>query len=783
MAGVLPQQKISKAEKNDKWFQDNITYRIDQSNYWSSDRWEIIHLYKAASGILDKSAYKSVLNPYNTEGENLSNFPAEMRNMDIISPILNSYLGERANKPFNFNCIVSNPDSPNKVKDSQDNAFMAALAQHYVNGLNQSGVQTGVDSKEVPAFQKIADNYQVDNSDKRALFGQEALDYLKHDLQLRDKYQENFYDWLVTGRCYTYKDVFKDDVFHEVCPPLEMWHGTTRTGFIEDCDWVIRRSRYNLSQVIDRFHEVLTPAEIDTLETKFRTGAGSSTVNLSFNTITPSIDKAANVSYSTTGNLNADLVDVWHIVWKGYKKIGILKYRDELGQEQETEVSEEYELDESNNDISLEWLYNSCVYEGYRIDNDMYKYCRELQVQRNQLSNASIVKLPYNGRVGYNERGTVKSIVKQCLDYQALYNIYHFRRALTLARNKDKLMIMPIGLIPDEFGNDANGMAKYLHFAETTGFAFFDEQKQGAAQVLQAIKSVDLSLGNYIAEMTQVIQGIKDELWDAVGMNRQRYGDVNSSDGKGTTEQAIFRSAVITRELNRRFEKFQESDIQGLIDYSKVAWINGKKGMYINSEGRKAFLEVNPDEHLDTDYGIFAVDSQEEEDKLNKAKDYAFGWAQKSSNSVDVVLEILDSNNMSSLKAKAKKAEQVEKEYQDSIRQQEAQNAQTLQDKKDATEKAKLDNNIQVATIEAHSSLAVANMRNNSQSGEDNSEQAEENYNKYIDNIQKQNAKVNEVGKNNYDSINKNRLAENKLAMEKEKMENDLKIARQKKKS
>lgn len=774
MSSILPKQKISKAEKTPDWFKSNVEYRIEQSNFWSTDRWEMIMLYKAATGDLDPSAYKYVLNPYNTPTENLTNYPANMRNVDIISPIIDSYLGEKANKPFNHTVIVSNPNSDNKVKEMQDSEFLRVLAQRYVNDLNASGIETGVPTKEPPSIESILKKYNVDNSDKRAMFGQEALDYIKYHLNLKDKYQEAFYDWLVTGRVFSYKDVYKDDLLHEICPPLEIWHGTTRTGMIEDADWVVRRTRFNLPSCIDRFHEVLKPTEIEALEEKFRNGNTGTTVNTTFTTGTPVIDKAANAPPASSTNIMKDLIDVWHCVWKGYKKVGILKYIDELGQEQEMEVSEDYTLDLNNGDISIEWVYNSVVYEAYKIGDDLYKYTREVLVQRNQLSNSSVVKLPYNGRVGYNERNVVNSVVKKLLNYQALYNIYHFRRELTLARNKDKFMLMPMGLLPSEFGSDAAGMSRYLQFVEATSWAFFDETKPNAISVLQAIKAIDMSLGNYIEGMTRVIESIKMEAWEAVGMNRQRYGDVNSSDGKSVNEQAIFRSAVITRELNRRFEKFEESDIQGLIDYSKAAWINGKKGMYINSEGEKAFLEVNPEEHLDTDYGIFAVDAEEEMRKLEKGKDYAFGWAQKSSNAASMVIEVLDSNNIATLKSKVKEAEDIEKEYQKSIQDANNQNAQMLQDKKDAIEAAKLQNNIDVALIQAKTSLETAQMSNAGQEDTKLNENVLENdLYKVLDTIAKGNENLKKDGIKAYQDIKNTRLKEAEINLKQEKLKHD----------
>lgn len=782
MTGVLPKLRVTEAERNPQWYKDHADYRIDQTNYWSGDRWELIRLYKAAAGQLDKTEYKYVLNPYNSTDENVLNWPAMLRNVDIISPIISALMGEKANRPFNHRCVVANPDSPSKGREELDKAFVGVLAQSFVNNLNESGYPTGVPSKKVPPYEKILEKYQVDAADKRAIFGQEALDYIKYDLDLKDKFQEALYDWIVTGRTFSFKDVYSNDLIYEIVPPLEMWHGTTRTGFIEDADWVVRKTRFNFNQVIDRFHKVLSPDEIKNLEAKFKEG-NQATTNIQFGGGTPNIDKAANVKSDTGYVANSDLIDVWHIQWLGLKRIGILSYVDRVtGATMEAEVSDGYKLSEENGDISIEWIWNSCAYEVYKIgdgEDALYKDARPIQVPREELSNPSKVKLSYNGRVGYNERTTVSSIVKQLLEFQALYNTFHFRRELTLARNKDKLAVFPIGLVPEEFGTGVDGLVKFLHFVETTSFMFFDEQKEGALQVLNAIKNVDISLGQYVASMTDLLRSIKEEAWDSVGMNRQRYGDINTADGKGVTDQAIVRSATITRELNRRFEKFEESDLQGLIDYSKLAWIDGKKGMYITSDGRRAFLEVDPDIHSDTDYGVFAVDSMEEEANLKQGKQFAFGWAQKSTAPASIVLNVLDSNNMSSLKAKVAQMEQIEKEYQDSVKQQEYENQQAIQDKKDLDSEKDRQKDITVAEIQAGATTDAATIRAAATPSKPQEEVwKDDDYNSIIERIRKQDASNFAAGKEAYDKISDRRYKEADLSLKEKQIDNQLKIAK-----
>lgn len=790
MPSIFPKQKIPTSQKTPQWYTENTDFLIDQASFYSGDRRDMIECYKAALGEIDEHSYKYVLNPFNTGDANLLNFPARLRNLDVIIPILNLYLGEKANKTFNHRTIVSNPDVVNKFKETRDQEFLKVMSQHFVNELNAAGVETGVESQPVPAYEKILANSQVGDSDKRAIYSQEALDYIKHQLSLKDKYLELMYDWLVVGRVYTFKDIYKNNILHEVVPPLEIWHGTTKTGFIEDADWVLRETRFNLNEVIDRFHEAFARKQyyikdgdnkktdpITLLEDRYKNKDSSVSSIASESAIALKNETDTDWdAYDVITSRRSQIIVV-HTQWKGFIKVGILSYLDELGQPQEMEVDEKYKLNIEGGDIALIWEWRSCVHEQYRIDEDIYVYGRYLQVPREDISNTSLVKLSYNGRSGYTERNKVNSIVKQILPYQVLINIYNYRLEMIIAKNKEKIMTLPLGLIPNRDGWDED---KTFHFAEATGLLMVDETAPNAVAALNALKSIDMSLGKYISEMKDLIRSTKEDAWDAIGMNRQRYGDVNSSDGKSVNEQAAFRSAVISREMNRRLEKFEESDIQGLIEYSKVAWIDGKRGAYINSEGRSAYLELDGPTWLDIDCGIFVVDSAEETEKLRKAQDYAFGFAQNSKEvPPSVVMEILDSNNMSKLKAIINKSEAIQKQYEQAA----AENAQKaeaeLADKQMATVQAQLENKLQVEQIKGEFAVQVALI---GQSGEAQAEVPQEELeNEYDDYINKKKAQDLDKQKEGLGAANKianTRLQEAKFAQDERKMESAEKIAR-----
>ena len=195
-------------------------------------------------------------------------------------------------------------------------------------------------------------------------------------------------------------------------------------------------------------------------------------------------------------------------------------------------------------------------------------------------------------------------------------------------KNKDKLLVMPMGLVPTKKGIDTKTQ---MYHADATSILWVDESAPGFQVAAQVIKSIDMSLGSYIKDTINLIQYIKQEYWDSIGMNKQRYGDVDTSAGKGVTEQAIMKSSIITYELTRQFDMIVEKDYQGLLDISKLAWVNGKKGNYIRSDGSIAFLKLNQDDaikHSESSFNVFVRDASEDTEAINAIRAQATNLVQ-----------------------------------------------------------------------------------------------------------------------------------------------------------
>ena len=107
-----------------------------------------------------------------------------------------------------------------------------------------------------------------------------------------------------------------------------------------------------------------------------------------------------------------------------------------------------------------------------------------------------------------------------------------------------------------------------------------------------------------------------------------------------------------------------------MVDYSKEAWLAGKKTMYVMPDGTTDFLDLNSLSHMESEYGIFLSDSGKEQDKLEAVKQLSQSMIQNGV-PASTVSEMFDSDSFTQIKHKIKLAEKAQEEL--AAKQQEAE--------------------------------------------------------------------------------------------------------------
>ena len=690
----IPQQKLALNKKTNKWREQCVEAYIDLSTSGYSERRDWLKtLYDYYNGVIDETDYRYVLKPY---GKTRQNFPSKMRNYPIIKPIIDLLLGEKSKRPLNYTVTVQNSDAITIKEQAKKELLYKTFEQQFINTLNEKGAETGQPSQEVEMPAHIAQMFDNNYVDLRAIKGQQAMSFIMQHQEIYDKLQKGWFNFLVTGEVYTWRGVRSNEPFYEILNPLDIdYDKDPDVEFVEDGDWALIKKYVHASTIIDHYRDYLEDSQVLRLEEP---------------------ENASMDSYLTVSNRADDrelyrerLIEVITVYWKSRKRMGFLNYMDqETGSWEEKLVDEKFRMsaDLKAEGAWIDWQWINEVWEGTRIDGNMYMRMQPLANQRTSLDNPSKCKLPINGRKYSDLNSKNISLVSLGIPYQLNYNVYKYRLELAIAKSKDIIAQFDINMIPKKWDMD-----KFMYYVEGTGIAWVDYNKEGIQLSPQHQGVLDLSIKT-IEQYIILLESILQE-WEKVsGVNRQRQGQVGGYEGKATSQQAIVQSSHITEDIFRKFSRLEQRDLQALLDYSKEAWLAGKKGMYVMSDGTKEMFDLESLSHMESEYGIFVSDSGQDQDKLDILKQLAQSMVQNGV-PASTIVEMVDADNFSQIKEKIKQAEQSQQQLQQAQQQAEAEQ----QEQQRGLEREKVENEneqnekdretkIRIALIQAEAKMA-----------------------------------------------------------------------------
>ena len=690
----IPRQKLSINKKNKKWGEECVEAFIDLSNSGqthSKQKNDLKILYDYYNGVIDEADYNYVLKPY---GKARKNFPSEMRNYPIIKPIIDLLLGEKSKRPLNYTVTVQNSDALTLKEMEKSETIAQNLRQSFLQQVQAQGVDVGANMEEIPTPKHIADMFESSYVDNRAILGQKTLNYVMQEQEVYDKIQKAWFHYLVTGEAYTQRGVRNGEPYYSVLNPLDVDYDLDPDlEFVEDGDWALVRKYVHASTVIDAYYDSLSEQQILELEEPKHSEG-----DISF--------LYANSSNKDANSFRNRLIEVVNVYWKSRKRIGFLTYLDqETGSIEEVEVDDGFRMPKELKEqgAELEWKWVNEVWEGTRIDGRIYININPILNQRLSIDNPSKCKLPINGRRYSDTNSKNISLVKLGIPYQLNYNIYKYRLELAIARSKDIIAQFDINMIPKKWDMD-----KFMYYVEGTGIAWVDYNKEGIQLNPQHQSVMDMSIKT-ISQYITLLDSILIE-WEKIsGVSRQRQGEIGAYEGKASSQQAILQSSHITEDLFRKFERMEQRDFQALLDYSKEAWLTGKKGMFVMPDGTTDFLDVNSMQHMETNYGIFVSDAGKDQEKLQNIKGLTQAMMQNGAKPGDIA-EMLDSDSFTEIKRNLKLADKANAELEQAQQQaqQEQQQAQ-LQAQQQQLEADKIENekdrqkDIEIALIGAES--------------------------------------------------------------------------------
>lgn len=649
-----PRVKVSEKEKRKKdfeWAKKWMDYISSSHPFEGTEkryRESIQEMYDFYYNNISSDHFEQITDPLRgfedseTDIDYSDKFPAKFKSFSIISDPSQKLVSEYRTRPLTFNVQVHNPDVPNKRLEKRGEFVLEALHEVFERKL---------EGQEVPEeeYQKKIEKFDNEYQDLRAYRVQKKLDYIIMHKKVKHILGQAFEAYYVCGIPITYKGIQDDEIVYEfVNPKYALFDDSAES--IQDGDYFARYLGRNgqglsLGEIIDMFGDDLTKDEWEKIEQHM-----GRTTNFE-------IGRDVLREFADT---HTQLYDAMHFTWKAAKKIGILTYTDPLtGEEEQTEVSEEYKPKAGE---SIEWMWVTEVWEGYRIFDDIYKKIQPIEVQRSSAALRSSSKLPYNGFIygSVNQSDYPHSMLKLLIPYQVLYIIIMFMMELALGKYRGSTLLLDKGAIP--YGDNWNE-ERFLYMMKAFGVALVDRNQPGADKSFNQYTTLQDSTMQDIAQLVQILDYLESRAKTIVGMSDSRLGQMTSSAQSGAVKAQQHESAMISEHFMLLFDKFVQEELNGLAELSKFVYDDDSdKGMFFQDD--MAAYEGDFLDDLLADTGIVVGEHGAERDTLDRLKGLTQAFAQNGY-SPDTILEVLHTSNITELRRELKKASEEQKERED----------------------------------------------------------------------------------------------------------------------
>lgn len=683
----FPQQRVSNATKaKPEWYANCCDWVIGKA-VGIRDKEDLIKRFKILHGEIPDEFYKKILNPYNATNEKYKRFPATMRNYDLITGIIRRYISEYNKNPHDFIVGANNPEvvlgRDAKLRQELNmlvqNAIAAEIQRSYAEFINRGGNPEEFNPEQQIDVQKFIEEFNENYIDDISAQGQDILNVIRDITEDTLFYTKLYFDFVTFGECYTYGDVVGTDLIKRTVSVLDAYPVPNDSQFVEDYDMFVERRKMSLQQILDEFDEYLTEKQKEFLTKYYERGNGSTPEPFRFdNYMGYCEDICAKFTNEERAlfkkqpilkrDINGDLIDVWHAVWRGDERKAVVTYVNEAGLISQRIEMDDYQLNPSTGDLDIEYIFEPQVYESIRIGtrNDaIYPYkARAIAYNRNG-------KLPYNGMMellpGYGRF----SLIDLLTPYQVFYNIVAYHREMAIAKMKMDILLLAKSLL-------GRNSEETIYRMIADGVLYIDDEKDQGMLRAQQVRTLQMHNQDYIKYLSELLLEVDNSAKMAADMTPQRYGEIGQSAGKGTTQEAIARGSMGTVIIEYIMDCLRERDYARDMDYSKLAWIDGLDTSFRDENSKLQYISLNINNHIYADYVIKAKNSIVEQEKLQNLRQIAFNASQNGD--VEMAVAAIQGDNIAKVAKLIKRFQEQKNLHEQEMKQLDQQLEQMKQE-------------------------------------------------------------------------------------------------------
>ena len=696
----LPSQRIAYSKKNKEWRKKHLDWAEGRTYFnYSPVRNSVTHKkinYDLVNGILHMQDLGMIVNPDNIEAGFI---PEKIHHYPIINKSLNVLRGEESKRLFDYRVVITNPNAISEIEQTKKEMIMQQLQAAIAN--------TAQSEEEFEAeIQKISDYFQYEYQDFREIRANALLNHYVKEYNMPLMFNDGMADGMIVGEEMYMCDIVGGEPVIERLNPLKV--RIFKSGYsnkVEDADMIIIEDYWSPGKIVDVYGDQLSQKDIDYIE-KLPMEPGKASADE-----TGSYDPTAGFMHSSmvgeifsgeegidTGTLFtegvadslmpydlAGNVRVIRVFWKSLRRIKKVKSYDPMtGEEIFTFHTESYQI---NPDLGEEEqiFYINEAWEGTKIGKNIYVNMRPRPIQYNRMSNPSRCHFGIIGSIYNINDAAPLSFVDMMKHYNYLYDVIHDRLNKLIARNWGMIIQLDLAKVPKDWTID-----KWMYYAKTNGIAVIDSFKEGNVGAATGVLAggmnnassgvINAELGNSIQQYINLLEYIKQEMTEVVGISKQREGQISNRETVGGVERATLQSSHITEWVFSIHNDVKRRALECFLETAKIA-LRGrnKKFSYILPDHSMKVIDIDGDSFAEADYGL-VIDSNSQAQELHSKLDtLAQAALQNQTLSFSTIMKLYNSASLAEKQRMVETDERKLQERQQQMQQQQLQQQQQIE--------------------------------------------------------------------------------------------------------
>jgi len=480
----------------------------------------------------------------------------------------------------------------------------------------------------------------------------DALTYLNNKYKYKDIFSEGFKDQLIVdNQIYRINDVYMgDDPSFRRCSPSNIWYqADPDSTYLDQANWIAERRYLSPEAIIAEYGGRLTSEQRSEIIKRFprRQSVAVEIARGLFDGSGGSTTGCADDVYSGTMTISSDAVEVFEVEWKTVRKVLARRSKDKKDESitHTHLISDERDFKAGDERIVR---YVTEYWRATAIGRDILFDMRPCAFQHRDIrdisrANSSYVGYAYNG---YDNRPYSRVLAVR--DVVILFQLVWYQIELLQAISGMKGVIMDITQKPANMSND-----EWLSMAKRGLLPINPaqvEEESGRPTRFNAFATFDMTFGNSIAQLQNLLPELQNLAGRIIGIPPQRLGEVGTRETHSSAKMAVVQSNITTETLMLKSDRIQERVLQRIVNIIPYAWKKGKRGTYILGQDGQRMFNISEDELDGMAFELFYGDGNKEQKAMEQLMGLAMqAYSAQGSITLSQLSSLMNMNTLSEL--------------------------------------------------------------------------------------------------------------------------------------